>query len=172
VKCPFCSNAESKVVDTRESAGGDVIRRRRECDKCEARFTSYERVEDIFPAIVKKDGRREAYDRLKLLGGIRKACNKRPVPEEKIDAAVAAIERFLTDQDSKEVAGQVLGEKVMDQLRELDEIAYVRFASVYRSFRDIEEFRAEVEKLAQARADGTTSSRPPPPAAAPAREDR
>jgi transcriptional repressor NrdR len=168
VKCPFCSNAESKVIDTRESAGGDVIRRRRECDKCEARFTSYERVEDIFPAVVKKDGRREAYDRLKLLGGIRKACNKRPVPEARIDEAVAKIERFLNEQDSKEIAGQVLGEKVMEQLRELDEIAYVRFASVYRSFRDIEEFRAEVEKLAQARAD---SSRPPPPVDG-AQEDR
>ncbi len=162
MKCPFCGFAESKVVDTRVSAAGDVIRRRRECDECKGRFTSYERVEDIFPAVVKKDGRREPYDRQKLLGGLRKACSKRPVPEEKIDEAVAAIERYLIEQDAKEVSGMVLGEKVMDQLRELDEIAYVRFASVYRSFRDIDEFRAELEKLAQARADGTSSSRPPP----------
>jgi transcriptional repressor NrdR len=162
VKCPFCSFAESKVVDTRVSAAGDVIRRRRECDECKGRFTSYERVEDIFPAVVKKDGRREPYDRQKLVGGLRKACSKRPVPEERIDEAVLAIERSLIEQDEKEVPGKLLGEKVMDQLRELDEVAYVRFASVYRSFRDIDEFRAELEKLAQKRADGTTSSRPPP----------
>jgi transcriptional repressor NrdR len=161
VKCPFCANAESKVVDTRASATGDVIRRRRECDKCSGRFTSYERVEDIFPAVVKKDGRREPYDRMKLLGGLRKACSKRPVPEEKIEAAVAEIERFLIEQDAKEVSGKVLGEKVMEQLHELDEIAYVRFASVYRSFRDIEEFRAEVDKIAQARSP--SSSNPPVP---------
>lgn len=162
MKCPFCSFAESKVVDTRVSAAGDVIRRRRECEECKGRFTSYERVEDIFPAVVKKDGRREPYDRQKLLGGLRKACSKRPVPEEKIEEAVASIERYLIEQDAKEVSGMVLGEKVMDRLRGLDEIAYVRFASVYRSFRDIDEFHAELEKLKQARTDGTTSSRPPP----------
>lgn len=163
MKCPFCSFAESKVVDTRVSAAGDVIRRRRECEKCNGRFTSYERVEDIFPAVVKSDGRREAYDRRKLIDGLRMACKKRPVGEERIDAAVAAIERSLIELDAKEISSKVLGEKVMVELRDLDEVAYVRFASVYRSFRDVDEFRAEVDKLAQARADGATSSRPPPP---------
>ena len=153
MKCPFCSHAESKVIDTRVSVAGDVIRRRRECEKCERRFTSYERVEDVFPPVVKNDGRREPYDRQKLVLGLRKACNKRPVSEERIEAAVDAIEREIVESEKKEVSSKDLGEKVMTQLRQLDEVAYVRFASVYRQFRDIDEFRAELEKMARTRSE-------------------
>jgi len=148
VKCPFCANAESKVTDTRASAQGDVIRRRRECEACARRFTTYERVEEVLPLVVKKDGRREAFDRQKLLGGLRRACEKRPVSLETLESAVDAIERELMDSGEKEVSSRALGETVMRRLRGLDTIAYVRFASVYRQFRDIDEFRAELETLA------------------------
>jgi transcriptional repressor NrdR len=154
LKCPFCAHPESKVIDSRESAGGDVIRRRRECEKCDKRFTSYERLDDVFPPVVKKDGRREPYDRHKLVAGLRKACSKRPVSEERIDAAADAIERSLVESDAKEVSANALGEKVMTALRGLDEVAYVRFASVYRQFRDIDEFRIELEKMARDRTEG------------------
>ncbi len=154
MKCPFCAHPESKVIDSRESAGGDVIRRRRECEKCDKRFTSYERLDDVFPPVVKKDGRREPYDRHKLVAGLRKACSKRPVSEERIDAAADAIERSLVESDAKEVSANALGEKVMTALRGLDEVAYVRFASVYRQFRDIDEFRIELEKMARDRTEG------------------
>jgi transcriptional repressor NrdR len=154
LKCPFCAHPESKVIDSRESAGGDVIRRRRECEKCAKRFTSYERLDDVFPPVVKKDGRREPYDRHKLVAGLRKACSKRPVSEERIDAAADAIERSLVESDAKEVSANTLGERVMTALRGLDEVAYVRFASVYRQFRDIDEFRVELEKMARDRPEG------------------
>lgn len=153
MKCPFCSYPESKVIDTRVSAAGDVIRRRRECEQCAKRFTSYERLEDVFPPVVKRDGAREPYDRQKLLSGIRKACHKRPVSADAIDAAVDAIERELVESDKKEISARDLGEKVMVQLRKLDEVAYVRFASVYRSFRDIDEFRSELDKMARAKTE-------------------
>jgi transcriptional repressor NrdR len=160
VKCPFCANAESKVTDTRASAQGDVIRRRRECETCARRFTTYERVEDVIPLVVKKDGRREAFDRQKLLGGLRRACEKRPVPLESLEAMVDGVERELVDSGEKEVASRVLGEAVMRRLRAADTIAYVRFASVYREFRDIDEFRAELETLASdTRAATVTSAR-------------
>jgi transcriptional repressor NrdR len=152
VKCPFCSNVESKVIDSRASAAGDVIRRRRECEQCAKRFTSYERVEDVFPPVVKKDGAREPYDRQKLVLGLRKACYKRPVAVEKIEQVVDAIEGELATSDKKEISARDLGEKVMTHLRTLDEVAYVRFASVYRSFRDIDEFRTELDKIALSRA--------------------
>lgn len=148
MKCPFCANAESKVTDTRASAQGDVIRRRRECEACARRFTTYERVEEVLPLVVKKDGRREALDRQKLLAGLRRACEKRPVSLETLEATIDAIERELMDSGEKEVSSRALGETVMRRLRALDSIAYVRFASVYRQFRDIEEFRAELETLA------------------------
>ncbi len=151
MRCPFCSHPESKVVDSRAGASGDVIRRRRECEKCERRFTSYERVEEIMPFIVKKDGRREAFDRQKILSGLRKACDKRAVPFDRLEAVVDAVERDLIDAGDKEVSAQRVGERVMQELRKLDEVAYVRFASVYRSFKDIEEFRAELESIARAR---------------------
>jgi transcriptional repressor NrdR len=155
LKCPFCAHPESKVIDSRESAAGDVIRRRRECEKCEKRFTSYERLDDVFPPVVKKDGRREPYDRHKLVAGLRKACSKRPVSEERIDEAADAIERSLVESDAKEISAHALGERVMTALRGLDEVAYIRFASVYRQFRDIDEFRVELEKMARDRPEGS-----------------
>jgi transcriptional repressor NrdR len=151
VKCPFCSHLESKVIDSRVGAANDVIRRRRECEKCERRYTTYERVEEVLPLVVKKDGRREIFDRQKVLLGLRKACNKRAVPLERLEAVVDTIERELIESAEKEVDAKVVGEKVMTELRKVDEIAYVRFASVYRSFRDIEEFAAELENIARAR---------------------
>jgi len=151
VKCPFCSQLESKVIDSRVTGAGDVTRRRRECEACAARFTTYERVEEALPLVVKKDGRREPFDRRKVLAGLRKACDKREVPLVRLEAIVDAIERELTEAGEKEVSAKTVGEKIMTELRKVDEIAYVRFASVYRSFRDIEEFRAELETLARDR---------------------
>lgn len=151
MKCPFCAHLESKVTDSRLSAAGDVTRRRRECESCARRFTTYERVEEIVPVVVKKDGRRENFDRQKILGGMRKACEKRNVALERIESLVDQIERELIDTGEKEVSAQLIGEKVMNHLRALDDIAYVRFASVYRSFRDLDEFRAELEKIAKLR---------------------
>jgi len=157
VKCPFCSHLESKVTDTRVGAAGDVTRRRRECEACARRFTTYERVEDVLPQVVKKDGRREIFDRQKVLVGLRKACEKRNVAQERLEAVVDRIERELIESGDKEVGAQLVGEKVMRELRSVDEIAYVRFASVYRSFRDIDEFRAELDNVARARRTDTPS---------------
>jgi transcriptional repressor NrdR len=154
LKCPFCSHLESKVTDSRLSTAGDVTRRRRECEKCARRFTTYERVEEVSPLIVKKDGRREMFERQKLLAGLRRACEKRPVSLERLEAIVDTVERELIDSGEKEVSAQRIGEKVMHQLRTLDDIAYVRFASVYRSFRDLDEFRIELDRLARDRTSG------------------
>jgi transcriptional repressor NrdR len=151
VRCPFCAHLESKVIDSRVTGVGDVTRRRRECEACAARFTTYERVEEALPLVVKKDGRREPFDRRKVLAGLRKACDKRAVPLVRLEAVVDAIERELTEAGEKEVSAKAVGEKIMTELRKVDEIAYVRFASVYRSFRDIDEFRAELETLARER---------------------
>jgi len=151
VKCPVCSHLESKVVDSRVTGAGDVTRRRRECEACAARFTTYERAEEALPLVIKKDGRREAFDRRKVLGGLRKACDKRAVPLERLEAVVDAIERELYESGEKEVSAKLVGEKIMAELKKVDDIAYVRFASVYRSFRDIDEFRAELETLARER---------------------
>ncbi len=155
MKCPFCADLASKVIDSRTSSQGDVIRRRRECEACARRFTTYERVEEVLPFVVKKDLRREMYDRQKLLGGIRKACDKRPVPLDRIEATVDQLERELIDSGEKEVTSEALGARVMNHLRKLDEIAYVRFASVYRRFRDLEEFREELDALERARKEST-----------------
>jgi transcriptional repressor NrdR len=152
VRCPFCSHPESKVIDSRVSTGGDVIRRRRECEGCSRRFTSRERVEDVLPVVVKKSGVREPFEREKVLRGVRLACNKRPVAMERIEQFIDELERELVEGEAKEVSSQQIGERVMRKLRELDEVAYVRFASVYRSFRDIDEFRSELDKMARARA--------------------
>ncbi|MBK6698098.1 MAG: transcriptional repressor NrdR [Myxococcales bacterium] len=154
MKCPFCSHVESKVIDSRVSTAADVTRRRRECEKCQRRFTTYERVEEVLPLVAKRDGRREMFDRQKVLLGMRKACEKRPISLETIEGAVDQIERDLIDSGDKEVSATSVGERVMRHLRRLDDIAYVRFASVYRSFRDLDEFRAELEKLARDRKDG------------------
>jgi transcriptional repressor NrdR len=151
MKCPFCFHLESKVTDSRAAATGDVIRRRRECERCERRFTTYERIEDVLPMIVKKDGRRELFDRQKVLSGVRRACEKRNVPLERMEQITDEVERELIDSGDKEVQSLSVGEKVMIRLRGTDDIAYVRFASVYRSFRDIEEFRTELDRLAQAK---------------------
>lgn len=139
------------MIDSRVSAAADVTRRRRECEACEKRFTTYERVEEIMPLIVKKDGRREAFDRQKILAGLKRACDKRAVSLAQLDAILDAVERDLIDLGDKEVSAQRVGERVMQELRRLDDVAYVRFASVYRSFRDLDEFMAELENLARDR---------------------
>jgi transcriptional repressor NrdR len=154
VRCPFCSHLESKVIDSRVSAAGDVIRRRRECEGCGRRFTSRERVEDVLPVVVKKGGERQPFDREKVMHSVRLACNKRPVAMDRLERFVDELERELIESEAKEVHSQEIGERVMRKLRELDEVAYVRFASVYRSFRDIDEFRSELDKMARARITG------------------
>jgi transcriptional repressor NrdR len=151
MKCPFCGHLDDKVIDSRAAATGDVIRRRRECESCNRRFTTYERVEDVLPTVVKKDGRREPFDRQKLVRGLRTACNKRPVSIERIEAVADAIEREAQEAEKREISASELGERVMNHLRELDEVAYVRFASVYRSFRDVDEFLRELGKLVKSR---------------------
>lgn len=153
VKCPFCQHLESKVTDSRVGAAGDVTRRRRECEACGRRFTTYERVEEVMPLLVKKDGRREAFDRQKVLAGLRRACDKRAVPLARLEQIVDVIERELIDSAEKEVSSEKVGERVMAHLRELDPVAYVRFASVYRQFKDIDELRSEIEQLARKAGD-------------------
>lgn len=150
MRCPFCGHLESKVTDSRLGAQGDVTRRRRECEACARRFTTYERVEDALPLVVKKDGRREPWDRMKVLVGLRRACEKRPIAQEKLDEVVDAIERELSATGEREVASQAIGEQVMNHLRGLDDIAYVRFASVYRRFQDLSELRAELDRMTEA----------------------
>jgi transcriptional repressor NrdR len=147
MKCPFCSDFDNKVVDSRLSGEGDLIRRRRECLGCGRRFTTYERVEDILPMVVKKDGRREPFDRAKILSGIQKACQKRPVSVAAMEELVDKIEREVQEKGDKEISCKDVGERVMQALQGLDEVAYVRFASVYRSFKDLNEFMDELRDL-------------------------
>jgi transcriptional repressor NrdR len=142
---------ENKVIDSRLSNQGAVIRRRRECLGCSRRFTTYERVEEILPMVVKKDGRREAYDRAKVIQGLERACRKRPVSAEQWEEVADRIERKLQEMGEKEVPTTVIGEAVMAELAQLDEVAYVRFASVYRSFKDLSEFMSELKDLIQER---------------------
>ena len=151
MKCPFCSHLESRVIDSRLGREGDVTRRRRECEECERRFTTYERVEEILPLVVKKDGRREPYDRLKIITGLKKACEKRPISIETIENIADHIERTLQARGDKEISGAVIGEEVMRRLYDLDKVAYVRFSSVYRSFQDLDEFMSELKDLIQER---------------------
>jgi transcriptional repressor NrdR len=147
MRCPFCGNTEDRVVDSRESREGEVIRRRRECVRCERRFTSYEKI-DIEPfMVVKRDERREPYDREKLMRGLHIACRKRPVPEAALERLADSIERGMHDSGEREISSQQLGTMVMDRLRELDPVAYVRFASVYRRFEDVEAFVKELHGL-------------------------
>jgi transcriptional repressor NrdR len=160
MRCPFCQDTENKVIDSRESHEGSVIRRRRECLECKRRFTTYERVEELYPLIVKKDGRREAFDREKIVNGLKKACEKRPVSADQVEQTVEAIERLLQGMGEKEVPSSVIGEEVMRRLRGLDEVAYVRFASVYRSFRDIAEFMNELRELADQSKEGRSKPQP------------
>jgi transcriptional regulator NrdR len=146
MKCPFCGEPDSKVIDSRESKDGGMIRRRRECETCAKRFTTYERLEEMLPAVIKKDGRREPYDRSKVLTGLKKACEKRPVSVETLENVASQIESALMETGEQEVSSNRVGEKVMDALKNLDDVAYVRFASVYRSFKDIGEFVDLIQK--------------------------
>ena len=147
MKCPFCGNLETQVVETRVSEDADFIRRRRQCGTCEKRFTTYERPDVTFPAIVKKDGRRIEYKRIKIVGSMNLALRKRPISTEQVDNAIERIEEKLLSLGLKEVPSTRLGELVMRELKQLDKVAYVRFASVYRSFEDIDEFRALVDEV-------------------------
>jgi transcriptional repressor NrdR len=147
MKCPFCEYPDTKVIDSRHTEEGHAIRRRRECDQCNKRFTTYEKIEEMTLRVVKKDGRREPFDRGKVLSGIIKACEKRPVPMAEIERIVNEIERGLNNMMEKEVNSSFVGELIMEKLKDVDEVAYVRFASVYRQFTDVNTFVAEVEKL-------------------------
>lgn len=147
MRCPHCGHVEDRVVDSREAQDGHATRRRRECLGCARRFTTYERIEEVLPQVVKKDGRREAFDRAKIVEGVATACQKRPVSAEQIEALVAGVERQLQELGEREIRTAAIGEAVMRHLRSLDEVAYVRFASVYRAFRDASEFMTELEDL-------------------------
>lgn len=147
MKCPFCGHIESRVVDSRISKDGESIRRRRECLKCRKRFTTSERGEETLPLIVKKDGRREPFDRQKILSGLKKACEKRPISVDTLEKIASRIEQNLIEAGDREVKSSVLGEKVMEELYNLDGVAYVRFASVYRQFKDINQFMKELKDL-------------------------
>ena len=147
MKCPFCDHDDTKVIDSRHTEEGLAIRRRRECENCGKRFTTYEKVEEVILVVIKKDGSREAFDRNKLLNGIIKACEKRPVSLADMEACVDDIERGLNNMMEKEVKSTFIGELIMEKLKDLDEVAYVRFASVYRQFTDINTFVEEIEKL-------------------------
>ena len=147
MNCPFCRHPEDKVIDSRSNREGTAIRRRRECLKCGRRFTTYEQIEEIMPEVVKKDGRREPFNRKKIFDGVRIACRKRPVSITDIERIVSDIEKTLQDRMEKEIKASEIGEIVMKKLHSLDEVAYVRFASVYRQFKDASQFMAEVKKL-------------------------
>lgn len=147
MKCPFCGTTEDKVIDSRTTKEGDAIRRRRECLQCGKRFTSYERVEDIIPMVVKKDGRRESFDRIKMLSGLKRACEKRPISVDMLEGVIDSVEKKLVGLGVKEIPSTWVGEEVMSSLRDMDKVAYVRFASVYRQFKDINELMDEVKNL-------------------------
>jgi transcriptional repressor NrdR len=143
--CPFCPAVETKVVDSRLNQNGDITRRRRECPQCEGRFTTYERVEEVMPVVIKKDGRRESFVRSKVLDGIQKSCQKRPITVQQTEDALRRIERQIQSYGLKELPARTIGQMVMQELRRLDPVAYVRFASVYRHFRDVEEFVSDLQ---------------------------
>jgi len=152
VKCPFCSAMEDKVIDSREGRAGDLIRRRRECLKCSRRFTTYERIDEIPYMVIKKDGRRERFDRQKILQGLLKSCEKRPVPTAKLEALVDEVERFVHEAPERERQTSELGELLMNRIKKIDKVAYVRFASVYLDFKDVKEFMSELKGLLKDRA--------------------
>jgi len=155
MRCPFCHDLENRVVDSRLGKEGDAIRRRRHCERCGRRFTTYERVEDALPMVAKKDGRREPFERGKIVNGLKRACEKRPISVDTIEGIADTIERQLQEGGDREVTSQALGEAVMGALHDLDAVAYVRFASVYRSFRDVHEFMRELEDLIAKRRAGS-----------------
>jgi len=147
VKCPFCSVMEDKVIDSREGRAGDLIRRRRECLKCGRRYTTYERIDEIPYMVIKKDGRRERFDRQKILQGLLKSCEKRPVATGKLEALVDEVERFVYESSERERRTSEIGELLMNRIKRLDKVAYVRFASVYLDFKDVKEFMSELKGL-------------------------
>lgn len=151
MRCPYCSHLDDKVVDSREGKAGDLIRRRRECLKCGKRFTTYERIDEIPYMVIKKDGRREKFERHKILQGLLRACEKRPVPTAKLEALVDEAERFVNEASDREKTTSEIGELLMSRLRKLDKVAYVRFASVYLDFKDVKEFMAELKGLLKER---------------------
>ncbi|MBW1680436.1 MAG: transcriptional repressor NrdR [Deltaproteobacteria bacterium] len=151
MKCPYCTKIDNKVIDSRLSKDGRMIRRRRECLQCGRRFTTYEKLEEVLPLVVKKDGRREPFSREKIISGIRKACQKRPVSITRIEEFADSLELYFQELGKKEIDSTDIGERVIARLREWDEVAYVRFASVYRQFKDINEFMAELEDILRAR---------------------
>ena len=151
MKCPYCAHLGDKVVDSRESKEGDVIRRRRECLSCGRRFTSYERIDQIPHLVVKKDGRRERFDREKVMAGLLRACEKRPVPTKALEQVVDKVEAMVQESPDREVPAEQIGEVLMDRLKELDKVAFVRFASVYRDFKDVDQFMAELRGLLEGR---------------------
>ncbi len=152
MKCPFCSHLDDKVIDSREARTGDLIRRRRECLKCGRRFTTYERIDEIPYMVIKKDGRREKFDRQKILQGLLKACEKRPVPVSKLETIVDQAEAFVSESSDRERTTTEIGGLLMGQLKKLDKVAYVRFASVYSDFKDVKEFMDELKGLLKDRA--------------------
>jgi transcriptional repressor NrdR len=154
MRCPYCDHLEDKVVDSRETGDGQTTRRRRECLSCARRFTTYERIEEIMPVVVKKDGRREPFDRKKILEGLTRACQKRPVSAAQVEALVSEIERQVQELGEKEVQSRVIGEALMRRLRAFDPVAFVRFASVYRAFEDVGDFMSELEGLAGKKGGG------------------
>jgi transcriptional repressor NrdR len=166
MKCPACGQLDNKVIDSRLSEGGEATRRRRECNACGRRYTTYERHEEAVPLIVKKDGRRESFDRRKLIQGLERACQKRPVLAQAREEVADSIERDLRESGEREINSSEIGEKVMMHLRELDQVAYVRFASVYRQFDDIGEFLDELQRLGQ-RVRGSERMRVAPPPSRP-----
>jgi len=147
MKCPFCISLDNKVIDSRLSKDGTVVRRRRECTECQRRFTTHERVEDMLPVVIKKDGNREIFDRGKILSGVQKACSNLPISIDAIEGLVDRVERYFQDRGDKEINCNDIGEVVMSELHQLDGVAYVRFASVYRQFRDLTEFMNEIREL-------------------------
>jgi transcriptional repressor NrdR len=147
MKCPYCGFAQDRVVDSRESKDADSIRRRRECEGCHKRFTTYERIDEIPYMVVKKDGRREKFDRQKVLSGLLHACEKRPVPAAKLQQIVDETEAYVVDSPERERSTSEVGEQIMTRLKDIDTVAYIRFASVYRDFKDVREFKAELEEL-------------------------
>ncbi|QPJ65922.1 MAG: transcriptional repressor NrdR [Candidatus Nitrohelix vancouverensis] len=153
MKCPACSNLENKVIDSRLNKEGDIIRRRRECLSCQERFTSYERLEKTLPMVIKRDGRREDFDRMKIVHGVKTACQKRPISIEKIEDLVDRVEQYFQELGEKEVSAVAIGEKVVKELYNLDDVAYVRFASVYRSFKDVNEFMVELKEVLKNKQD-------------------
>jgi transcriptional repressor NrdR len=152
MKCPFCGHLQDKVVDSREAREGDAVRRRRECLSCQRRFTTYERIDEIPYMVIKKDGRRERFDRGKVLAGLLRACEKRPVPMQNLEATVDEVESFVADAPNRERRSSEVGELIMNRLRQLDKVAYVRFASVYLDFKDVKEFMEELRSLLGERA--------------------